>query len=150
MKKVLIAENYQPVRDLLSMVVSQFLLCEYDVSEDYNAVIEKASSSNYDLVIIDMSIQNYFSRCLIKSIRQMLAGSTILIMVDDGDNQTAKAGLNSGADHCLYKPFSIKELLQTISPILITQAQEQDGSLDSIRKFITSNKEQIIQPSMIE
>lgn len=115
-----------------------------------------ASTEEYDAIILDLMIPGMDGITLCKNLRKEKIHTPILILTAKGLVQDKVAGLDSGADDYLSKPFSFEELLARIRALtrrpktsLDTSLQVDDLVLDtktfSVKRGITqvnlSNKE---------
>jgi DNA-binding response OmpR family regulator len=73
---------------------------------------------NYDLVILDVVLPHINGFELCRQLRQMRSDLPILILTSRGDTPAKVAGLDSGADDYLLKPFHFDELLARIHALL--------------------------------
>jgi two-component system copper resistance phosphate regulon response regulator CusR len=89
-----------------------------DVSADGDDAIYKASINDYDAIILDVMIPGRDGFEVCSELRA--AGSTVpIIMLTARDGiQDRIAGLDSGADDYLTKPFAVAELLARLRALL--------------------------------
>lgn len=77
-----------------------------------------AASEDYDLIILDIMLPGMDGITLCKELRKNKIHIPILLLTAKGQTSEKVAGLNSGADDYLTKPFSFDELLARIRALL--------------------------------
>jgi two-component system copper resistance phosphate regulon response regulator CusR len=82
---------------------------------------------NYDLVILDVVLPHLDGFELCRQFRQRRVDVPILILSSRGDTPDKVAGLESGADDYLLKPFHLDELLARIHALLRRKASQAAG-----------------------
>lgn len=79
-------------------------------------------AGNYDLVILDVILPHVDGLELCRHFRQQRTDLPILILSSRGDTPDKVAGLESGADDYLLKPFHFDELLARVHALLRRKA----------------------------
>jgi len=87
---------------------------EYDGETAYHAVL----GSSYDLIILDVMLPSMDGIELAQAIRTQNIPIPILMLSAKGQITDKIAGLNTGADDYMTKPFSFEELLARIKALL--------------------------------
>ena len=88
-----------------------------DCSEDGLEGFELVKTNTYDLVILDRMLPSLDGLSLLKRIRALnLQLPVIMVTALDGIGDRV-AGLNSGADDYLVKPFAIEELIARVGAL---------------------------------
>lgn len=110
-----------------------------DVSHDGLDGLERAISSDYDLVILDLMLPKLGGLELLKELRRSKRTVPVLILTARGSVQNRIDGLDAGSDDYLVKPFAFGELLARIRMLLrrsrteaATQLECQDLVLDLV------------------
>ncbi len=124
MKRILIVDDDDEIRDLLEFDVSQsgyFV----DTASDGKEGLQKALNNSYDLILLDVMMpkMNGFDVC--KNIRQAKLAIPILMLTAKGTINDKTIGFDCGADDYLVKPFDIQEVLLRIR-VLLRRNQIQD------------------------
>ena len=124
MKRILIVDDDDEIRDLLEFDVSQsgyFV----DTASDGKEGLQKALNNSYDLILLDVMMpkMNGFDVC--KNIRQAKLSIPILMLTAKGTINDKTIGFDCGADDYLVKPFDIQEVLLRIR-VLLRRNQIQD------------------------
>lgn len=103
-----------------------------DVEYDADSGLGAALSGSYDLMIIDRMLPGSMEGLdIAKEVREKSIHTPILILTAKDQIRDRVAGLNSGADDYLVKPFSFEELLARVRALLRRPA-ESKGAILSI------------------
>ena len=117
----------------LSELVTEFLGGEgfdLDVVHDGRSGLERARSTTYDLVILDVMLPGLGG---FEVLRQLREGSSVpvIMLTARGEEVDRIVGLEMGADDYLPKPFNPRELAARIRAIL-RRADAPAGSSDLV------------------
>ncbi|MCI4626149.1 MAG: response regulator transcription factor [Candidatus Magnetoovum sp. WYHC-5] len=82
------------------------------------AGIELCKTNNYDLVILDLVLPDMDGISVCRGIRRLNALMAVLMLTSKVNVEDKIAGLNSGADDYLTKPFFFEELLARVRSVL--------------------------------
>ena len=131
MQKLLIADDDNEIRELLEFDLSHSGY-SVDTAKDGEEALQKALTSNYDLVLLDVMMpkMNGFDVC--KHIRASKPETPILMLTAKGTINDKTQGFDSGADDYIVKPFDIQEVLLRVralvrrSPSSKLQPQKQE------------------------
>ena len=133
MKRILIVDDDDEIRDLLEFDISQSGYFT-DIAKDGAEALQKALNNVYDLIILDVMMpkMNGFDVC--EKIRQAKLAVPILMLTAKGTIDDKTIGFNSGADDYLVKPFDIQEVLLRIRVLLkrnfmTTATTQQSGEI---------------------
>ncbi len=89
-----------------------------DLAFEGNEGFEKASTEEYDLIILDVNLPGMDGYHVCQSLRDE-GNTTPVLMLTARDTTADKVrGLNAGADDYLVKPFEFEELLARIRALL--------------------------------
>lgn len=88
-----------------------------DVSEDGETGLHLASSEKYDVLIVDRMLPKLDGLSIIKTLRGSGNLTGVLILSSLGDVDDRVAGLRSGGDDYLVKPFAFVELLARVEAL---------------------------------
>ena len=100
-----------------------------DVAHDGEAGLQMAKSENYDLLILDVMLPNKSGVALIKEFRAWGGAAPALILTAKSATEDKVAGLDSGADDYLTKPFAFAELLARVRSLLRRGSKEKSTVL---------------------
>ncbi|GAB2569874.1 response regulator transcription factor [Gracilibacillus alcaliphilus] len=116
-EKILIVDDEQSIVTLLQYNIERAGF-ETDVAYDGNEGFTKASSGQFDLIVLDLMLPGMEGTEVCKALRQNKIDTPILMLTAKGDELDRILGLELGADDYLTKPFSPKEVVARIKAIL--------------------------------
>ncbi|PWV53376.1 response regulator transcription factor [Chitinophaga sp. S165] len=92
----------------------------YDVSValDGQSGLQMAMENNFQLIILDVMLPGMNGIAVCKELRKQQDATPILMLTALGSTENVVAGLDSGADDYLVKPFKQAELLARIRSLL--------------------------------
>ena len=85
-----------------------------DVATDGELALEFAQTYPYDLIILDILLPKLDGRQVARTLRARGNSTPILMLTALDEVEDRVAGLDSGADDYLIKPFAYRELLARI------------------------------------
>jgi heavy metal response regulator len=100
-----------------------------DVAFDGERGLLMAQSENYDLLILDVMLPKKSGLDIIKEFRAQKGLTPALILTAKTTTDDKVAGLDSGADDYLTKPFAFAELLARVRSLLRRGAKEKSTVL---------------------
>lgn len=100
-----------------------------DVAHDGEAGLQMAVSANYDLLILDVMLPKKSGLDLIREFRARKGTPPALMLTAKSATEDKVAGLDSGADDYLTKPFAFAELLARIRSLLRRSSKEKSTTL---------------------
>jgi len=115
--RVLIVEDDIPLGKFLSREL-ELKLFSVDTSEDGEAASVRLKESTYDLVILDLNLPKVDGMTLLKQVHRTNPQLPILVLTARSRTEDLVLALEQGADDCLIKPFSLKELLARVRSLL--------------------------------
>lgn len=139
---VLVIEDEQKMADLIKRGLEEEGM-EVEVAYDGDTGLQAAQSGQHEIIILDITLPGRDGLEIAQTLRS--AGSkTPIIMLTARDTTEAKvAGLDSGADDYLTKPFAFDELLARLRalqrrtlPDAATKLQMGDLTLDLISRKV--------------
>lgn len=140
--KILLVEDNKKILDFLQKGLSQegFVV---DMAEDGKEGFYLATTNSYDAIILDIMLPFMSGILLCKSLREHKIVTPILMLTAKDDSDDIVAGLDSGADDYMSKPFVFKELLARLRVMQrrgISSAKElvfKDLKLDIQKKTVS-------------
>lgn len=99
-----------------------------DVVYDGASGYDYASSEEYDVIVLDLMLPGIDGLTITQKLRQKSIQTPILILTAKGQVEDKVAGLNSGADDYLVKPFAFTELLARVRALL-RRPQKTQGNV---------------------
>lgn len=106
--KVLIVEDDKSIREYLQMELSHEG-CTVTEASDGRIALEKALSSEFDIILLDIMLPYVNGVEVCRKIREK-SSVPIIMLTAKGDVSDKVLGLDSGANDYLTKPFEIEEL----------------------------------------
>lgn len=121
--KILIVEDEKLLADSLKLMLSSK---GYEADTVYNGREgeEFILTNIYDLVILDVMLPEKDGYAVARSVREKHCTVPILMLTARSDVDDKVAGLNSGADYYLTKPFDSRELIACVNALLRRQGTQ--------------------------
>ncbi len=115
--RVLVVEDEVQLRDQLNeaLKANEFAV---DLAVDGEEALFMGREYEYDLAIIDLGLPKIDGMEVIKTLREQERDFPILILTARNNWQDKVAGLESGADDYLAKPFHMEEQLARVNAII--------------------------------
>ena len=115
--RLLLVEDSARLRELLSESLrgADYPLDVVGTARDFSAAI---ASAEYDLLIIDLGLPDGDGLALIRELREAGNTTPVLVITARAAVDDRVAGLDSGADDYLVKPFNHTELLARVRALL--------------------------------
>lgn len=89
-----------------------------DVANDGIRGFDLAASDTYDLVILDIMLPGMDGIAVCRQMREAEVSTPVLMLTARGAVEDRVAGLKSGADDYLVKPFAMEEFLARVDALL--------------------------------
>ncbi len=124
MKRILIAEDEALSANFLEQKLRKHGFATAKVQDSYQ-VLNMSLSDNFDLLILDLLLPGKDGVEVIKELRGQGEQIPIIILTARNEVKDKVAGLESGADDYVTKPFSFDELLARIRLRLRSQQVPQ-------------------------
>lgn len=112
-RSVLIVDDEEIIRSFLFEVLSE----EYEVSLacDGDEAIEQIRKKRYDLIITDLKMPRVSGEEVVKFACDSDPNYKVIVISGFSSLYTVSQSINNGACAFLSKPFSIKELMQSVT-----------------------------------
>ena len=111
-----------------------------DVANDGERGLQMADAENYDLIILDVMLPKMSGLEMVNTLRAKAKTTPVLMLTARASTEDKVAGLDSGADDYLTKPFAFEELLARVRSLLRRGAAEKsiilrvaDLELDTVK-----------------
>ena len=124
-----------------------------DTTDNGATGLQKASSNDYDVVIVDRMLPGLDGLSIIKTLRGGDNEVPVLILSALGEVDQKVDGLRSGGDDYLVKPFAFAELLARVEVLyqrrspnsdqVVTQLRTADLVMDLLNRKVTRNGQEI-------
>lgn len=128
MAKILVVEDDQE----LATLVEKWLRNEHHVVEvtfDGSDGLSRVRNYQYDLLVLDWNLPNVSGMDILKSYRSAGGAASVLFLTGNDKIDDVTAGLDSGADDYLKKPFHARELTARVKALLRRSQSSYTGSV---------------------
>ncbi|MCB0174598.1 MAG: response regulator transcription factor [Anaerolineae bacterium] len=124
-----------------------------DVATDGELALEFAQTYPYDLIILDILLPKLDGRQVARTLRARGNSTPILMLTALDEVEDRVAGLDSGADDYLIKPFAYRELLARIrartrtysgDSVVANELQVADLSLNRLTRVVKRGGQEIV------
>lgn len=126
---ILVVEDEQKLATLLRRVLSEERHT-VDVANDGESGLDLAESDTYDLVILDVMLPGMDGVEVCRQMRSDNVATPVLMLTARGSVEDRVAGLKSGADDYLVKPFAMAELQARVDALLRRRNHGFDSSTE--------------------
>lgn len=126
--RILIVEDEPRLADTLSRLLQR---AGYgtELRHDGLAGLDEALSGIYDLLVLDVMLPKLDGLTLLKTLRTQGSTLPVLMLTAKSELSDRVAGLDSGADYYLTKPFEPEELLACVRALLRRETGHSDDGL---------------------
>ncbi len=138
MIKILVVDDEPHITELIqfNLELNDYLV---EIASDGKQAIEKAKSTQYDLIILDVMLPYVDGFGVLKIIKKDIKYKDVpIMMLTAKSTESDKVlGLETGADDYLTKPFGIKELIARVNVLLrrVNKSKMSDNSSISINNL---------------
>ncbi len=148
--RVLVIEDEHKIARALKKALEQEHYA-VDVSFNGDDGYAMATTEPYDAMIIDRMLPGeYDGIAIVTAIREKKITTPVLLLTALGRVEDKTAGLDSGADDYLVKPFALEELLARVRALLRRPVEQQsmvldadDLSLDTAKRSVKRGNKEI-------
>ena len=126
--RILVVEDEQKVANFIRMGLKQEQYA-VDIAKDGREGLHLAESVDYDLLILDLMLPGIPGLDLLKRLREHKKTVPVIILTAKGDVDDKVAGLDSGANDYLVKPFALAELSARIRALLRRETTQASNVL---------------------
>jgi len=117
--KILVADDEAVIRDLFRRIL-ETKGHQVTMAKDGSEALDKIKEEPFDVVFLDIVMPGIGGLKACQTIEKINPEVKIVMMTGYGTEVEEEIGksLKAGAYECLYKPFTIKELLDTLEKVL--------------------------------
>ena len=115
--KLLVIEDETKIASLLKKGLQEQGF-EVDISADGEDGLERATTTPYDAIVIDIMLPKSDGLSVLKTLRTRKVTAPVMIITARGDVNERVEGLNLGADDYMAKPFSMDEVVARIRALV--------------------------------
>ena len=126
--RLLLVEDHQPLVRALRQGLEEEGFA-VDVAMDGDEADVKCRTTSYDVIILDVMLPKMDGLTLLKSWRQSGIATHVIMLTARGTTKDKIAGLDTGADDYLTKPFELDELLARVRALVRRGHQVKDPVL---------------------
>jgi DNA-binding response OmpR family regulator len=132
-KQILVIEDERDIADLVRLHLEDL---DYiaTVARDGNDGLRKASTADWDLIILDLRLPGIDGLEICRRLRQQSAYVPILMLTSKSSELDRVVGLEVGADDYVTKPFSIFELMARVKAMLRRSDAARRSGADAPRE----------------
>lgn len=127
--RILLIEDEHKIARALKKALEQESFA-VDVTYDGDEGFAMATTEPYDAMIIDRMLPgSYDGLSIVKTMREQKIHTPVLMLTALGGIADKTAGLDTGADDYLVKPFALEELLARVRALLRRPVEQQATTL---------------------
>src|SRR5262245_16304481 len=140
--RILVVEDDRKVASFIQVGLEQEAYA-VDVLHDGTSAGEQAASIDYDAVVLDLMVPGRSGFQILRDIRARKADLPVLILTAKDSLEDRVAGLDTGADDYMVKPFALAELSARLRALLRrgqargTKPRLAGLGMDSARRVVT-------------
>jgi two-component system, OmpR family, copper resistance phosphate regulon response regulator CusR len=140
--RILLVEDDGKVARFIQSALEQEA-CAVDVLHDGRDVDDQARSIDYDAVVLDLTLPGRSGLQVLRDVRARKPSLPVLILTAKDSLDDRVAGLDSGADDYMVKPFALAELSARLRALLRrgtpreTRLRAADLEMDTVRRTVT-------------
>ena len=141
--RILVIEDEKKIADFIRRGLKEEGYAT-DVAYDGENGYFLAKTNDYDLILLDLMLPKIDGVTVCKRLKEERVASPIIMLTAKDTTREKVAGLDSGADDYLTKPFAFEELLARIRAVLrkreskeLTKLKVDDLELDLITHRVT-------------
>jgi heavy metal response regulator len=126
--RILVVEDEKKVAGFIKRGLEEEGL-SVDLAEDGEEGLTLATTGNYDLILMDVMLPKMDGLSAIKSLRDRNISTPILCLTAKDTVEDIVAGLDSGSDDYLTKPFAFAELVSRVKALIRRNARDRGAEL---------------------
>jgi DNA-binding response OmpR family regulator len=115
--RILLVEDYAPLRESVAQALQETGFA-VDACADGEVGLWHARSAEYDAIVLDIVLPKIDGLSILKQLRRSGDCTPVLLLTAKDTVADRVAGLDSGADDYLIKPFALDELLARVRALL--------------------------------
>jgi DNA-binding response OmpR family regulator len=140
--RLLIVEDFEPLRKTLVKGLQEAGYA-VDSSAEGEDGLWMATSNKYDLVILDLMLPGLSGLEILKGIRDKGLSYPVLILTAKESVEDKVAGLDSGADDYIVKPFDFVELLARVRSLIRRSYDKQNPEVEVGPLKVNTNSKKV-------
>lgn len=100
-----------------------------DIAYDGESGVELGGQNSYDVILMDIMLPKMDGLAAIKALREKKVATPVLCLTAKDTVEDIVAGLDSGSDDYLTKPFAFSELLARVRALVRRGTQERGAEI---------------------
>lgn len=126
--KILVVEDEKKVASFIKRGLEDD---SYQVTLSYDGVdgLKKASSGEFDIIILDFLLPKKDGLTVLKELREAGILTPVLMLTAKAETTDVVSGLDAGADDYLTKPFAFAELQARVRALLRRSGQDRGAEI---------------------
>jgi DNA-binding response OmpR family regulator len=126
--KILVVEDEKKIASFIKRGLEEEKF-EVEVTYDGEEGLQKSLDASYSLIILDVMLPKKDGLTAVKEMRARKLLTPVLMLTAKDTVEDIVAGLNSGSDDYLTKPFAFAELLARVRALLRRSEQERGAEI---------------------
>ncbi len=126
--KILVVEDEKKVASFIKRGLEEESF-EVDIAYDGEEGLQKATSTPYDLILMDVMLPKMDGLTAIKELRKQDVATPVLCLTAKDSVDDIVSGLDSGSDDYLTKPFAFAELLARVRSLVRRGKQDRGAEI---------------------
>jgi DNA-binding response OmpR family regulator len=126
--RILVVEDEKKVAGFIKRGLEEEGL-SVDLAEDGEEGVARATTGNYDLILMDVMLPKMDGLSAIKALREKNISTPILCLTAKDTVEDIVAGLDNGSDDYLTKPFAFAELVSRVKALIRRNARDRGAEL---------------------
>ena len=126
--KILVVEDEKKVSSFIKRGLEEEKY-EVDTALDGEEGLRLAIENSYDLIVLDWMLPRKDGLTLVKELREKKTSTPVLMLTAKDSLEDIIAGLDSGSDDYLTKPFAFAELLARVRALLRRSEMDKGAEL---------------------
>lgn len=134
MKVLLIEDNIQIAANIVRFLALQNINC--DTIQDGKKWLDRALSSFYDVIILDVNLPSMNGIDILKTMREKQKDTQILMLTSNARQKDIVDALNFWADDYMTKPFDFEELVARLHSLNRRNFKNKSNIINFWKKYI--------------
>lgn len=126
MKKILIVDDEESIRDFLSIMLKKEGY-EITLAEDGQVALDLLKKKSFDMIISDLQMPRVEGMELLKKVKAQCSDTAFLMITAFGTTETAIEAMKLGAYDYIMKPFKADEVRLIVNKALRSKSLEKEN-----------------------
>ncbi len=116
MQKVLVIDDFEPVRKVVKRIVERMGYTVLQASHGREG-LEIYDKERPEIIITDLNIPYIDGKSVLYSIKRQSPKTEVIVLTGFADQETTNSLLKSGAFACLKKPLNLEQMIKTLADV---------------------------------